>query len=92
MPSKEIGGGNFVIGNTQVRPRVAANGPVAAPVSFSRAQNLNFWMQVYNLGIDEKSKQNNATINYQIMDLGHEQAGAECAGVEPRRWAPMRTS
>ena len=70
VPSKEIGGGNFVIGNTRIRPRVAANGPVAAPVSFSRAQNLNFWMQVYNLGIDEKSKQNNATINYQILDLG----------------------
>jgi hypothetical protein len=30
---------------------------------------LNFWMQVYNLGIDEKSKQNGATIEYQIMDL-----------------------
>jgi hypothetical protein len=39
-------------------------------VRFSRAQNLNFWMQVYNLGIDEKSKQNNATISYEIMDLG----------------------
>ena len=36
---------------------------------FSRGQNLNFWMQVYNLGIDEKSKQNDATIEYQIMDL-----------------------
>jgi hypothetical protein len=39
-------------------------------VKFSRAQNLNFWMQVYNLGIDEKSKQNNATITYEITDLG----------------------
>jgi hypothetical protein len=68
VPSKEIGAGNFVIGNTRVRPRVA-NGSVG-PVSFSRAQNLNFWMQVYNLGIDDKSKQNNATINYQIMNLG----------------------
>ena len=70
VPSKEIGGGNFVIGNTHIRPRVAVNGTVASPVSFSRAQTLNFWMQVYNLGIDEKSKQNNATIHYQIMDLG----------------------
>jgi len=26
-------------------------------------------MQVYNLGIDEKSKQNNATISYEIVDL-----------------------
>ena len=39
------------------------------PVSFSRGQDLNFWMQVYNLGIDEKSKQNDATIEYQITDL-----------------------
>ncbi len=66
--SKEIGAGNFVIGDTHVRPRVSAS--PALPVTFTRAQNLNFWMQVYNLGIDEKSKQNNATIEYQIMDLG----------------------
>jgi hypothetical protein len=26
-------------------------------------------MQVYNLGIDEKSKQNAATVSYQIMDM-----------------------
>ena len=38
------------------------------PVTFHRAQNLNFWMQVYNLGIDEKSKQNGATVNYEIID------------------------
>jgi len=67
VPSKEIGAGEFVIGDTHVRPRVS-KGPLV-PVSFSRAQSLNFWMQVYNLGIDEKSKQNDATIDYQIMDL-----------------------
>ncbi len=39
------------------------------PVSFHRNQKLNFWMQVYNLGIDDKSKQNAATIQYQIMDM-----------------------
>ncbi|GAC1414688.1 MAG: hypothetical protein NVSMB62_00960 [Acidobacteriaceae bacterium] len=70
--SKEIGAGNFVIGDTHVRPRVSA-GP-AIPVSFNRTQNLNFWMQVYNLGIDEKSKQNNATIQYQILDLSTNKA------------------
>ena len=67
VPSKDIGAGNFVIGNTRIRPRVPAG--VAVPVTFHRAQNLNFWMQVYNLGIDEKSKQNGATIEYQIMDM-----------------------
>ena len=67
VPSKEIGGGNFVLGNTLVRPRVSSSPLV--PVSFSRAQNLNFWLQVYNLGIDDKSKQNDATIDYEITDL-----------------------
>ena len=67
VPSKDIGAGNFVIGNTRIRPRVSTG--VAVPVTFHRAQNLNFWMQVYNLGIDEKSKQNGATIDYQILDM-----------------------
>ena len=67
VPSRDIGSGNFVIGDTHLVPRVASG--VAAPVTFHRAQNLNFWMQVYNLGIDEKSKQNGATIEYQILDL-----------------------
>jgi GWxTD domain-containing protein len=70
VPSKEIGGGNFVLGDTHVRPRIATGGAGATtPATFTRAQNLNFWMQVYNLGIDDKSKQNNATISYEITNL-----------------------
>jgi GWxTD domain-containing protein len=72
VPSKDIGAGNFVIGNTRIRPRVPTG--VAVPVTFHRAQNLNFWMQVYNLGIDEKSKQNGATIEYSIMDMATNKA------------------
>ena len=67
VPSKDIGAGNFVIGNTRIRPRVAVN--QAVPVTFHRSQNLKFWMQVYNLGIDEHSKQNGATIEYQISQI-----------------------
>jgi hypothetical protein len=70
VPSKEIGGGNFVIGDTHVRPRIASGAALTAPAKFTRMQSLNFWMQVYNLGIDEKTKQNDATITYEIMDLG----------------------
>jgi hypothetical protein len=55
-----------VIGNTKVIPRVPAT--ISTPVVFHRAQNLNFWMQVYNLGIGD-NKRNNATIEYQILDL-----------------------
>lgn len=71
VPSKDIGAGNFVIGNTRIRPRVSSGG--SQPVTFHRNQMLNFWMQVYNLGIDEKSKKNDATIEYQVTNLANNQ-------------------
>jgi hypothetical protein len=72
VPTKDIGQGMFILSNTYVRPRVTAN--PAQPALFHRNQNLNFWMQVYNLGLDEKSKQNNATIDYQIVNTATNQA------------------
>jgi GWxTD domain-containing protein len=66
VPSKDVGAGNFVISNTHIRPRVPTG--VAVPIAFHRNQNLNFWMQVYNLGIGA-NKQNGATVEYQIRDL-----------------------
>lgn len=72
VPSRDIGAGRFVIGDTHIVPRVSSG--VAVPVTYHRGQNLNFWMQVYNLGIDEKSKQNGATIEYQILDLATNKA------------------
>jgi len=72
VASKNIGTGMFVIGATKVRPRVPpADGK---PMMFKRNQKLNFWMQVYNLGIDEKSKQNAAKIQYQIIDVASNKA------------------
>jgi GWxTD domain-containing protein len=72
VPSRDIGAGTFVIGDTHIIPRVPSG--VAIPITFHRAQSLNFWMQVYNLGIDEKSKQNGATIEYQILDVATNKA------------------
>jgi GWxTD domain-containing protein len=66
VSSREIGSGNFIIGNTFIRPRVSPN--PATPVKFLRSQQLNFWMQVYNLGIDEATKSNQATVTYQITE------------------------
>jgi GWxTD domain-containing protein len=68
VSSRQIGSGNFIIGGDFVRPRVAAN--PATPVSFNRTQNqsLSFWMQFYNLGIDEATKSNSATVTYEIAD------------------------
>ena len=66
VDSHSIGAGSCVIGNTKVCPRVSPN--PASPVIFKRTQELGFWMQVYNLGIDEASKSNLATVTYQIVD------------------------
>ncbi len=66
VDSHAIGSGNFVIGNTFIRPRVSKN--PATPVSFNRGQQLNFWMQVYNLGINDATKSNQAQVTYEIVD------------------------
>jgi GWxTD domain-containing protein len=66
VASKNVGTGNFVIGTTKVRPRVPpANGK---PISFKRNQKLNFWMQVYNLGMDEKTHKPSATFEYDVIN------------------------
>jgi GWxTD domain-containing protein len=67
VPAKSVGAGNFVIGDEKVRPRVdPANGK---PASFKREQRLNMWMQVYNLGVDEKTKRPSATVQYDLVNL-----------------------
>jgi len=63
---RNVGTGSFVIGTTKVRPRVeSADGK---PVSFKRAQRLSFWMQVYNLGVDEKTNKPSATFQYEVVN------------------------
>ena len=66
VPAREIGTGNFVIGQTRVRPRVpAADSKTSA---FKKQEKINFWMQVYNLGVDEKTKRPSATVEYQVVN------------------------
>jgi GWxTD domain-containing protein len=72
VSTKEIGTGQFVIGNTKVRPRVAsANGK---PVSFKRNQKVYFWMQVYNLGVDDKTHKPSATVEYNVINAATNKA------------------
>jgi len=66
VASKNVGTGSFVIGATKVRPRVpSADGK---PVSFKRNQKLNFWMQVYNLTVDDKTHKPSATVEYNVVN------------------------
>ncbi|MGO9316879.1 MAG: GWxTD domain-containing protein [Terracidiphilus sp.] len=74
VDSHSIGSGNFVIGNTFIRPRVSST--PGAPVKYHRNQQLSFWMQVYNLQIDEATKSSQATVTYQIIKTGAATAGA----------------
>jgi GWxTD domain-containing protein len=69
VPTKDIGTGNFVIGTTKVRPRVAAADGKPALFKRDKDQKLNFWMQVYNLGVDEKTHKPSATFEYDITNL-----------------------
>ncbi len=66
VPAREVGTGNFVIGTNKVRPKVQpANGK---PASFTKKEKVNFWLQVYNLGLDQKTNKPSATVQYEVVN------------------------
>ena len=69
VPTKAIGTGSFVIGTMKVRPRVAPADGKPAIFKKDKDQKLNFWMQVYNLGVDEKTHKPSATFEFDITNL-----------------------
>ncbi|HEX4605328.1 MAG TPA: GWxTD domain-containing protein [Candidatus Angelobacter sp.] len=71
VPAREIGTGNFVIGANKVRPKVQpADGK---PASFTKKEKVNFWLQVYNLGLDQKTNKPSATVEYQVVNTATQQ-------------------
>jgi GWxTD domain-containing protein len=69
VPTKDIGTGSFVIGTMKVRPRVPAADGKPAVFNREKDQNVNFWMQVYNLNVDQKTHKPSATFEYDIINL-----------------------
>ena len=69
VPTKAIGTGSFVIGTMKIRPRVAPADGKPAVFKKDKDQKLNFWMQVYNLGVDEKTHKPSATFEYNITNV-----------------------
>jgi GWxTD domain-containing protein len=69
VPTKAIGTGYFVIGTMKVRPRVAPADGKPALFKRDKDKRLNFWMQVYNLGVDEKTNKPSATFEYDIINV-----------------------
>jgi len=62
VPSRSIGTGQFVIGDTKVRPRMTD--------TFERNEKLGIYAQFYNFAADEKTKKPNGSIEYQIVKNG----------------------
>jgi GWxTD domain-containing protein len=58
VPAKQIGTGQFVIGSSKVRPRLAGD--------FTTADKLGIYMQVYNLKPDDKTHKSAATFEYTV--------------------------
>jgi GWxTD domain-containing protein len=69
VPTKDVSTGQFVIGLNKVRPRVAPSDGKPALFKRSRDQKVNFWIQVYNLGVDEKTHKPSATFEYDIVNV-----------------------
>lgn len=59
VSTKQIGKGQFVISSTKVRPSVAEK--------FNRNQRLGIYLQIYNLGADEKNHKPSATVEYALL-------------------------
>ena len=53
----------------KVRPRVAPADGKPAVFKRDRDAKLNFWMQVFNLGMDEKTHKPSATIEYDVTNV-----------------------
>ena len=72
VDKKQVGTGNFVIGQTKVRPRVEpADGK---PATFKRKERVNLWMQVYNLGMDKATNKPDATVEYDVINAATNKA------------------
>lgn len=58
VPAKQIGTGQFVLGSSKVRPKLDA--------SFTPAEKMGIYLQVYNLKPDEKTHKSDASFVYTV--------------------------
>jgi GWxTD domain-containing protein len=62
VPTRSIGSGAFVIGDTKIRPRMNE--------TFDRNEKLGIYMQFYNFEPDSKTNKPNGSIQYEITKTG----------------------
>jgi GWxTD domain-containing protein len=71
QPTKGISAGTFVIGPSEVRPRLSE--------TFQRGEEMGIYAEFYNLGMDEKTHKPDATIEYQVVNSRTNQGVFEMA-------------
>ncbi len=59
VSSKDIGLGQFVLGDVKVRPKLDA--------SFAAADGMGVYLQIYNLKVDDKTHKSDPTVQYRVM-------------------------
>ncbi len=64
-PSRSVGQGSFILGNTKVRPRVSE--------TFRRGEKLGIYFQIYNLAGGSEARKPNGSVRYQVVKKGSSQ-------------------
>jgi len=59
VSSKDIGLGQFVLGDVKVRPKLDA--------SFAASDGMGVFLQIYNLKVDDQTHKSDATVEYRVM-------------------------
>ena len=62
VPMRSIGTGQFVIGDTKVRPRLGS--------VFRRDETLGIYMKLYNFGTDENNRKPQGQVSYEVVRTG----------------------
>jgi GWxTD domain-containing protein len=59
VSAKDIGLGQFVLGDVKVRPKLDA--------AFAAADGMGVFLQIYNLKVDDKTHKSDASVQYRVM-------------------------
>ncbi len=62
VPTRSIGAGQFVVGDSKVRPRLN--------ITFRHDEKMGIYLQLYNFGPDEKTQKPNGTVQYEVLKNG----------------------
>jgi len=62
VPLRNIGTGQFVIGDTKVRPRIGS--------IFRRDETLGIYMKLYNFGTDDQNRKPQGEVQYEVVRTG----------------------